>query len=113
LGNPGKENLRLYSSLDFNDYVDIPQDSAVLVVDLRNANDPLAGQAVWVKLDAEITHGTSGRKKQALLDGDIASLRGGADDARPGGRMTPSPWCGGRMSPSPWCGGRMSPRPWC
>jgi hypothetical protein len=117
LGQPGKENVRLYSSLDFSDYVDIPQDSVVLVVELRSPTDRLAGQAVWVKLDAEVTHGTTGRKRQplreGLLDGGIGALREGADDARPGGRMTPSPWCGGRMSPSPWCGGRMSPRPWC
>ena len=112
--NNNTTNVRLYSSLEFNDYVDIPLESVVTVVDLRTPSDTLAGQAVWVRLGANLIRGRTGVTKHSLqsefLGGDIGSTGSGT---RGGGGYSPSPWCGGGYSPSPWCGGGYSPSPWC
>jgi hypothetical protein len=115
IGDSGAGNIRLYSSPEFSDYIDIPERYAVEIVDLRLvSNDALAGQVVWVTLDAEITHGSTGVQQQRLKDlvmGDISGLRGGrGGGTRTGGTMTPTPWCDGGQSPAPWCGVVTVPR---
>jgi hypothetical protein len=117
IGDSGAGIIRLYSSPEFSDYIDIPAQYVVKIVDLRlGAGDTLAGQAVWVTLDAEITHGSTGVKQQSLrslVSGDISGLRGGEGGVvRTGGGLTPTPWCGGGQSPGPWCG-YVTRRPIC
>lgn len=72
---PDGKNWRLYLSLDFNDYLEIPQDALIDQKLLASDAYPLAGHIVWVDAGVNLRRiGINVREAQAdFLRGEIAS----------------------------------------
>ena len=108
--NTAATHVRLYTSLEFAEYVEVEKGGIVLIVDMRTPFSSMAGQAMWVKDGTDIVHGQSGVKTQRLQSEFLRGNLGGDGAEDRGGRW--SPGCG-RWSPgcgrwSPGCG-RWSP----
>jgi hypothetical protein len=88
-GKPGETRVRLYTSLEFTEYFEIPVGAIVRIIDLRSPFNPLAGQAMWVQEGVELTRVQEGVSRETLqskfVDGEIGG--GGGDDQR-GYRVT-------------------------
>jgi hypothetical protein len=90
-GKPGQATVRLYTSLEFTEYYEIPVGAIVRIIDLRSPFNPLAGQAMWVKEGFEVVRVQEGVSREKLqsqfVDGMVAAAGGEGGDER-GYRVT-------------------------
>ena len=72
---PDKAKWRLYLGLDFDDYLEIPQDALIEQRALATRSNPLAGTVVWIRAGAVLRRVTvSVREAQAeFLRGEIVA----------------------------------------
>ncbi|HLF76420.1 MAG TPA: hypothetical protein VJB57_02930 [Dehalococcoidia bacterium] len=68
---------RLFRTLEFNEYLDIPSDSVVKTLDLRTITNPVGGSLVWVAVGTRLVHGTVGYTRPEVAGRFLAGGRRG------------------------------------
>jgi hypothetical protein len=100
---------RLYSTLELNEYVDIPTDAIVRTVDLRTMVNRLGGTVLWVQIGTELLRGQEATSKVEVqgqfLSGEISRGSGGGMGGSGGGGRGEywSGWCARGEYWSGWC----------
>jgi hypothetical protein len=101
------EYWRLYTSLQFNDYIEFREEDVITAQRLATPMAPTAGTLVWLKVGSiiEHVHVDTLELQAGFLQGSIAG--GGGSGALAGGMGTGAPaWGGGTSIP---CGGTSIP----
>lgn len=64
---------RLYRTLEFNEYLDIPREAFVKTLDLRTPFNPIGGSLVWVLVGVKMVHGSVGYTRPEVEGRFVAS----------------------------------------